>query len=91
MDTKSWNQLKVELQQRGFSVQTKGRSRREYIAQKDNTMVDIFRGGLTGTGTKLLMYIYNDEAGNIEFEKEDSFSKNLLDALDAYLEELTFA
>lgn len=84
MNTKDWKALKSELEARGYIVSVKGRNKKEYISEKDDHIVDIYRGGVTGTGPKLKVFIYNVDTYKIDFEFSTLSYKQVLEYVDKY-------
>ena len=84
MNTSEWKQIRSEMESRGYSVQLKGRSKKEYVCEKDNHIVDICRGGITGTGRGAEIYIYNVDDDCIDFQYTVYDLPKLLNYIDSY-------
>lgn len=87
MNPKDWKQLKQELINRGFKVSVKGKSKKEYIAEKDFVIVNILRGGLSNCGSQIAMYVFDPKENRMVLDDENSHYKNLLSDLDCLLED----
>lgn len=84
MDAKSWKQLRAELESRGYKVTLVGKHKHEYYAEKGSHIIDIYRGGITGTGSYYEVYIYDVDTQEIEFNFETRSSKQLMKFVDDY-------
>ena len=59
MDPKSWKILKDKLIELGLEVKTVGRAKKEYVATSDKVTFDILRGGLTGSGMSIELFVFD--------------------------------
>lgn len=88
MSPKEWKEIKQELINRGFKVIVKGKRKREYIAEKENTLIDLFRGGISGTSSNLVIYIFDSEQNQMVYEGENCSYRKILSAMDCILEDM---
>lgn len=59
MDPKSWKILKDKLIELRLDVKTVGKSKKEYVANNDKVTFDILRGGLTGSGMSIELFVFD--------------------------------
>jgi len=87
MNPKHWKEMKQALLNRGFKVSVKGKSKKEYIAEKDFVIVNILRGGLSGCGSTIVMYVFDPKENRMVLDDENSNYHKLLSNLDCVLDE----
>ena len=85
MNTSEWKELKSELESRNFKVSIKGRSRSEMIAESDHLIIDIYKKGISNSGTRPEIYIYDIENMVIIEHFNEYFVPRILDRVDAFI------
>ena len=84
MTTLDWKSLKTELEFRGYKVAVKGRSRKEYIAEKGDILINILFGGISGTARFTELYIYDLSSDNLEVATHQYQLSKILGYIDDY-------
>lgn len=90
MNPKDWKQLKEDLQRRGFTVEIKGREKKEYIVSHPGITLDILRGGIGHAGSTIEVFVYGDNLDEIvmhTFERSYTDVIKIVDQLLSDLEE----
>ena len=78
MNPKDWKQLREDLQRRGFTVETKGRHKKEYIATHSGIILDILRGSIGHTGSTIEVFAYGEDLDEIVMH---TFERSYVDVL----------
>ena len=88
MSPKEWKQIRQELINRGFKVSVKGKNKREYIAEKDDILINLLRGGISGTSSNLVIYIFDSKNNQMVYEGENYSYKKILSTMDCILKDM---
>ena len=88
MSPKEWKQIRQELINRGFKVSVKGKNKREYIAEKDDILINLLRGGISGTSSNLVIYIFDSKNNQMVYEGENCSYKKILSTMDCILKDI---
>ena len=84
MDPNEWRNLKQILINKGFDVSVKGRNKKEYLGLNSFMSVDIYRGGITGTGSTIYMYVF-DSNQKLVYEVQDKDVNVIVDTIDCFI------